>query len=191
MSHYPHANKQQRDQVFENMEGFYSSRGAVDYYKPENSTKKTEEYYWFNLQFIDPCKMYGLYKCLQIIPKSQYDDLLNLGTSLQPLENLFSIGIQGAVLDYNKRTYDYRLTIVDYIDKTRFDLTGSNEKCFHGILSEFALNSKTNGLDLSGGVVGGIGLKKMKYPLREFKDISFDTLYAQKYNAAYPTQVPT
>ena len=115
---------------------------------------------------------------------------MNLGTSLQPLENLFSIGIQGAVLDYNKRTYDYRLTIVDYIDKTRFDLTGSNEKCFHGILSEFALNSKINDLDLSGGVVGGIGLKKMKCPPRDFKNISFDTLYAQKYNAAYPTPVP-
>ncbi len=70
-------------------------------------------------------------------------------------------------------------------------MTGSNQKCFNGILSEFGLNSKTNGLDLSGGYVGGIGLKKMKCPLREFKDISFDTLYAQKYNAAYPTQVPT
>jgi hypothetical protein len=110
--------------------------------------------------------------------------------TLPPVENLFSITIQGAVLDYNKTTNDYRLTIIDYDDKTRIDLIGSNEKCFHGILSEFALNSKINNLDLSGGYVGGIRLKKMKRPLPDFKNISFDTLYAQKYNAAYPT-VPT
>ena len=183
------ANKQQRGLVFENMQGFYTGSSVLDFYKPENSTKKIQAFYWFETQFIDPCKMYGLYKCLHIVPKSEYDDLLNLAT-LPLVEDLFSIGIQGAVLDYNKRTYDYRLTIIDYDDKTRFDCTGSNEKCFHGILSEFGLNSKINGLDLSGGFVGGIRLKKMKYPPRDFKNISFDTLYAKKYNAAYPTPVP-
>jgi hypothetical protein len=182
-------NKQERHQVFENMQGFYNGKTVTDYYKPVDSTKKTITYIWFNNQFIDPCKMYGLYKCLVINTKSDYDSLSNVAT-VPLLENLYSMSISGAVLDYNKTTDDYRLTIVDYDDKTRFDLTGSNEKCFHGILSEFALNSKTNNLDLSGGVVGGIRLKKMKYPLPDFKNISFDTLYAQKYNAAYPT-VPT
>ena len=184
------ATKQQRGLVFENMQGFYTGSSVIDYYKPETSTIKSEVYFWFNLQFIDPCKMYGLYKCLHIVPKSEYDEVLNLAT-LPPVEDLFSIGIQGAVLNYNKRTYDYRLTIIDYDDKTRFDCTGSNEKCFHGIFSEFALNSKINNLDLSGGIVGGTRLKKMKYPPRDFKNISFDTLYAQKYNAAFPTPVPT
>jgi len=184
------SNKQERHRVFLNMNGFYSSSAVLDYYKPVDSTKKSQEYYWFNNQFIDPCKMHGVYKCLQIQPKSEYDNLSNLATS-PPVEELFSITIQGAVLDYNKTTNDYRLTIIDYDDKTRFDLTGSNEKCFHGILSEFALNSKINNLNLSGGVVGGIRLKKMKRPLPDFKNISFDTLYAQKYNAAYPTPVPT
>ena len=182
--------KQIRGLVFENMKGFYLGSATVDFYKPENSTKKSKAFYWFETQFIDPSKQFALYKCLQIQPRSEYDNLSNLAT-LTPVEDLYSMSIQGAVLNYNKITKDYRLTIIDYDDKTRFDLTGSNQKCFNGILSEFGLNSKTNGLDLSGGYIGGIGLKKMKYPLREFKDISFDTLYAQKYNAAYPTQVPT
>jgi len=181
-------NKQQRGQVFQNMEGFYNGSATVDYYKPENSTKKTKAYYWFNNQFIDPCKMHGVYKCLQIQPKSEYDNLSNLAT-LPLVEELFSISIQGAVLDYNKTTNDYRLTIIDYDDKTRIDCTGSNEKCFHGIISEFALNSKISNLDLSGGYVGGCKLKKMKCPPPDFKSISFDTLYARKYNAAYPNVV--
>ena len=184
------AKKQQRGLVFENMQGFYNAKTVPDFYKPETSTKKIQGYIWFNLQYIDPCKMYGLYKCLHIVPKSEYDEVLNLATLPLVEDLLFSMSIQGAVLNYNKRTYDYRLTIIDYDDKTRFDCTGSNEKCFHGIFSEFALNSKINGLDLSGGVVGGTRLKKMKYPPRDFKNISFDTLYAKKYNAAYPTPVP-
>jgi hypothetical protein len=100
-------NKQQRGQVFQNMEGFYSASATLDFYKPENSTKKSQAYYWFNNQFIDSRKVYGLYKCLQIQPKSEYDNLSNLAT-LPLLEDLFSISIQGAVLDYNKRTNDYR-----------------------------------------------------------------------------------
>lgn len=176
--------KQIRGRVFESMKGFYNGRAVVDFYKPVNSTKISKAYYWFQPTFIDPSKGYALYKCLQIQPKSEYDNLSDLAT-LPPLEDLFSIGIQGAVLNYNKITKDYRLTIIDYDDKTRFDYTGSNEKYFDGILSEFGLNSKINNLDLSGGYVGGCMIKKMKGPVRYFKDISFDTLYAQKYNAAY------
>jgi hypothetical protein len=161
-------NKQERHRVFENMQGFYNNKTVLDYYKPVDSTKKTITYIWFNNQFIDPCKMYGLYKCLVINTKSDYDSLSNVAT-VPLLENLYSMSISGAVLDYNKTTDDYRLTIIDYDDKTRSDLTGSNEKCFHGIH-----------LNLSGGVVGGIRLKKMKRPLPDFKNISFDTLYAQK-----------
>jgi hypothetical protein len=186
-SYFPFQNKQERHRVFENMNGFYNGSATVDFYKPEDSTKKSQAYYWFSKKFIDPCKMHGVYKCLQIQPKSEYDNLSNLAT-LPPVEQLqlFSISIQGAVLDYNKTTNDYRLTIIDYDDKTRIDLTGSNEKCFHGIISEFALNSKISNLDLSGGYVGGCKLRKMKRPLRNFKNISFDALYAQKYKAAYP-----
>jgi hypothetical protein len=178
-------NKKERHRVFENMQGFYSCRGTLDYYKPLDSTKKTQTYIWFRNKFIDPSKTHALYKCLQIQTKSEYDDLSNLATS--PLvEELYSMSIQGAVLKYNKRTDDYQLIVVDYSDKTRFDFTGSNEKCFHGSLTEFALNSKINNLDLSGGFVGATKLRKMKRPLPDFKNKSFDTLYAKIYNAEYP-----
>jgi hypothetical protein len=177
-------NKQERHRVFENMNGFYSCRGTLDYYKPNDSTKKTQTYIWFSKKFIDPCKKHALYKCLQIQTKSEYDDLSNLATS-PLLEDLYSMSIQGAVVEYNKKTNDYELIILDYSDKTRFDFKGSNEKCFHGSLSEFALNSKIN-LDLSGGFVGATKLRKMKRPLSDFKNKNFDTLYAKIYKAEYP-----
>lgn len=178
--------KQQiRDNVFKNVNGFYLGKSVADFYKIEDSTKKTQAYYWLSSKYIDPSKQYAIYKCLQIQPKSEYDKLSDVAT-LTPVEDLFSIGIQGAVINYNQKTNDYQLTIVDYDDKTKFDLTGRDENLFKGTLCEFGLNSKINGLDLSGGYVGGITLKKMKLAPRRFINKSFDSLYALKYKTAYP-----
>ena len=89
-------NKQERHRVFENMQGFYNNKTVLDYYKPVDSTKKTITYIWFNNQFIDPYKMYGLYKCLVINTKSDYDSLSNVAT----VKNLTSKPLELLELDF-------------------------------------------------------------------------------------------
>ena len=126
--------------------------------------------------------MYALYKCIQLLKKDDYDKISDVATvDLIDIDSLFSMGIQGAVLEYNRDTDNYTLSVVDYSDKTEFKCTGSNEKRFHGIIKEISLNTKMENFNLSGGHVGGVSLQKMNRMIRTLRNRKFDDVYDKKY----------
>jgi hypothetical protein len=181
--------KKERNEVFENIEGFYRNTTVFDYYKPSDTVQKLEVYNWMNLRYVDPAGNFALYKCIQIVRKEDYESVLNLATNtpLDPPDRLFRYGIQGGVAKYNHTVGTFNLNLMDYDDKSDWCYEGINEKLFHGITKEYSLNSDLqNDGYFFGGNVGGSSLKKMKRPIKEFRNSNFNDLYENLYSKAYP-----
>lgn len=178
--------KQEINQVFKNIEGFYNNKTVFDFYKPKDSLQKLQLYNWFKLQYLDSSQTFALYKVIQIIYKEEYENVLNFATSM-PVDDLFRFSIQGAVARYNKSTGKFNVRIVDYDDKSEWEYEGDNEKIFNGFTTEVSLNTDLNNDNyLFGGNVGGGFIKKMKYPIKDFKNTKFNDLYQKIYKKAYP-----
>lgn len=178
--------KEERKKIFKKMEGFYNNKVVFDYYKPEkDSTQKIQAYNWLHLKYIDPLGNYALLKGLQIIPKTEYSKLIPFNTS-PDIDDLYAFSIQGVVVNYDKATGEICLNSVDYDDKSSWSYRGTDGKSFYGITTECSVNTALKGDEyLFGGNIGGSTLKKMKCPLKDFKDKNFDAVYLRQYNKVY------
>jgi len=172
--------KSERIGKFTQLEGWYYNKGTYEYAIPENGTKNIELFNVLKLKYIDPAGNFALYKCLQFLSQTVFDNLTGAGATIS------TITIQGVVASYDRNHGQIKLEIVDMDDKTIWTCTGNGKK-FRGTIVEFGVNTAaTNDFALRGGIVGGFTLKKLYVVPVGFESFNFDVAYKTRYDIVYP-----
>jgi hypothetical protein len=170
-----------RIEKFTQLEGWFSEIMTQEYTAPENSTKQNiDRFHVLKLKYTDPDGNYALYKCLQLVSQTVFDNLTGVGATTS------TINIQGVVASYDRNTGQIKMELVDMDDKTMFSCTGNGKK-FRGTSTEFGVNTAaTNDVALRGGFVGGFTLEKLYVAPTGFESFNFDVAYKTRYDIVYP-----
>ena len=172
-----------RIEKFTQLEGWHSNKGTYEYAAPENSTKQNMEvFHILKLKYIDPAGNYALYKSLQVMSQTVFDNVTGVGATIPST----TVSIQGVVASYDRNTGKIKMEIVDMDDKSMFSCTGNGKK-FRGTIVEFGVNTAaTNDVALRGGCVGGFTLEKLYVAPTGFESFNFDVVYKNQYDFSYP-----
>jgi hypothetical protein len=176
-------NKKERIEAFKKLEGWYSNLAHLEYAVPDNSSKILNIFNYLRLKYVDLAGDYALYKCIQLIPNEDYNNLNGVSTSPSSTSvNSSNVGLQGAVASYDRNTRQFKLELVDMDDKTVWTCTGKCKK-FKGTFVEFSLNASEKAF--SGGTVGGFELKKLKRSPAGLENFNFNVVYKTHYDSVY------
>jgi hypothetical protein len=183
--------KKERKCAFKKLEGWYSNKHTLEFAAPDKSLYKLDQFNVLKLKYVDPSGYYALYKSMQLLSFEGANAITPVATLASGTSfNSYKVSIQGGVASYDQiNNGQIKLELVDFDDKTIWTCYGDGKK-FLGTAVEFGLNTAAkNDKALSGGLVGGFLLKKLKNTPREFEGFDFDAVYNAQYDSVYPKNI--